>query len=55
MLAEVVAQPDRLARLIDKLRIQRKLLVQMLRDADLLQHLRQLVAGVLALLLVAVA
>ena len=38
MLAEVVAQPHRLAGVVDELRVQRKLLVQMLLHADLLQH-----------------
>ena len=51
MLAEVVAQPDRLAGLIDKLRVQRKRLIQVLRHADVLQHGGQLVAAVLARLL----
>ncbi len=54
-LAEVVAQAHGLARVVDELRVQRKHLVQALRDADLLQYLRQLIAGVLTRLLVSVA
>jgi len=53
--AEVVAQPHRVAMVVYKLGVQRQRAVQMLLHADLLQHLRQLVAGVLAHLLVAVA
>jgi hypothetical protein len=55
MLAEVVAQPNLLASIVDKLRIERKLLVEVLIDLDLLQHGRKLIAGVLAGLLITVA
>jgi hypothetical protein len=54
-LAEVVAQAHGLARVVDELRVQRKHLVQALRHAHALQHLRQLIAAVLARLFVAVA
>jgi hypothetical protein len=55
MLPEVVSQLDRLAAFIHKRRVQRKLLIQVLRNPNLLQNLRQLVPGILACLLVAVA
>ncbi len=55
MLAEVISQHHLLAGLIDKGRVERKRLVQMLRHCDLLQYLRQLIPGILTALLVAVA
>ena len=54
-LAEVIAQAHGLAGVVDELRVQWKHLVQALRHADALQHLRQLITAVLARLLVAVA
>ena len=55
MLAEVVSETDRLAGVVDKLRIHRELLIQTLRHSDLLQDLRQPVAGVFAGLLISIA
>ncbi len=54
MLAEVVAELTALAGLVDERCAKRQLLIQVLRDADLLQHLGQLIAAVVALLLIAI-
>ena len=52
---EVLAQRHRRPRLIDEVRAERPLRVQVLRDQHLLEHRWQLVATILAHRLVAVA